>query len=47
MNATRLVALLVAAALTAGELLSLDYYTARLSAAHGAQPAVVAFIPRR
>jgi hypothetical protein len=47
MNAIRLVALLAAAALTAAELLSLDYYTVRLSAQHTGQAAVVARITRR
>ncbi len=47
MNAVRLVALLVAAALTAAELLSLDHYTARLSAEHTSQAAVVTLIARR
>ena len=46
MNATRLVALLVATALTAAQLLSLDYYTARLSAHHMSPPAVLALIAR-
>src|SRR6185312_4954244 len=47
MNANRLVALLAAAALTAAELLSLDYYTVRLGAQHTSQATVVAMITRR
>jgi hypothetical protein len=47
MNAIRLVALLAAAALTAAELLSLDYYTVRLSAQHTSQATMVALITRR
>lgn len=47
MNAIRLVALLVATALTAAELLSLDYYTARLNAHHTSPAAVVALIARQ
>jgi hypothetical protein len=46
MNAIRLVALLAAAAITAGELLSLDYYTVRLSAQPASQAAVLALIAR-
>jgi len=46
MNAIRLVALLAAAALTAAELLSLDYYTVRLSAQHTSPAAMVALSMR-
>ena len=47
MNATKLVALLVATALTAAQLLSLDYYTAELSAHHTIQSAEIALIARQ
>ena len=47
MNATRLVALLLATALTATQLLSLDYYTARLGAGNTSQATVVALMARR
>ena len=47
MNAIRFVALVGAVLLTAAELLSLDYYTARLASAQASHDAVVTLIARR
>jgi len=47
MNAIRFVALVGAVLLTAGELLSLDYYTARLASGQLSQAAVVTLIARQ
>ncbi len=47
MNAPRLIALLAALVLTAGELLSLDYYTARLTSIHTSQVAAAMLTAQR
>jgi hypothetical protein len=47
MNHIRVVALLGAIVLTAGELFSLDYYTAQLASEHTAQAAVATLIAQR